>query len=81
MKNSLASIFSYLFMVSAFVSMASAFCLVVVLLRYLGNATSETEMNIARYFLVVLVSGIVLTPLLLFTSDKLGKLGKRREEV
>lgn len=81
MRNSIVSLFSYLFMTSAFVCVATALCLLVILLRYLGDATSETEMEIARYFLFILIISAVLAPLSLLVSDKLGKVSRQREEV
>ncbi|HSE84229.1 MAG TPA: hypothetical protein VLB01_06755 [Thermodesulfobacteriota bacterium] len=81
MRNSISSLFSYIFMTSAFVSVSTALCLIVILLRYIGDETTDTEMAVARYFLFVLVISAVLTPLSLFVSDKLGKISRRKGEV
>jgi hypothetical protein len=81
MKSSISTFFSYVFMVSAFVSVVSALCLIVVLLRYFGGAASETELEIARYFSIVLITSVTLSPLSLYVSDKLGKFSGQREKV
>ncbi len=81
MRNSLASIFSYIFMTSAFVCVSTALCLTVIFLRYIGDETTDTEMAIARYFLFVLIVSAVLTPLSLFVSERLGKISRQKGEV
>ena len=81
MRGSLASLFSYIFMTSAFVCVSAALCLIVIFLRYIGDEITDTEMAVARYFLFVLIISGVLTPLSLFVSDKLGKISRRKKEV
>ena len=81
MRNSLASMFSYIFMTSAFVCVSTALCSIVIFLRYIGDETTDTEIAIARYFVFVLVVSAVLTPLSLLVSDKLGKISRRKGEV
>ena len=81
MRSSIASFFSYLFMASAFVFLISAICLLVIVLRYYGTSVSPTEIEVAYYLLILLIIAIILGPISLYISNKLGHFTGRKEEV
>jgi len=81
MRSSLASFFSYLFMVLAFVCLVSAFSLIVIALRYYGTTISKTEREVAYYMLILFITAVVLGPIFLHISNRLGKLRRGREEI
>jgi hypothetical protein len=67
----LVKLFSYLFMVSIFLSAISLFFIVIVLLRHFFGSVSETESSLAYNSLIVFVISVILAPIFLGISQKL----------
>lgn len=81
MRDSLSSVFTYLFMVAVFISLVSAFGMILILVRSFIIEISVTEKQIGFKFLYVFLTCIILAPIFLFTSNKLEKSGRRLDEV
>ena len=76
----MVKLFSYLFMISIFLSVISGFFLVMVLLRHLFSTISETETNLAYNSSIVFVISIILAPIFLSISQKLERERSKRIE-
>jgi hypothetical protein len=76
----LVKLFSYLFMISIFLSAISAFFVVIVLVRHFFASVSETETSLAYNSLKVFVICIILAPIFLSISQKLEKDRSKRIE-
>ncbi|MEQ9619480.1 MAG: hypothetical protein RIG61_09940 [Deltaproteobacteria bacterium] len=81
MRDSLSSVFSYLFMTAVFISVISAFGIILILIRSFIVEISEIEKQTGFIFLYIFLACIILAPIFLFISNKLEKYGKRVDEV
>lgn len=68
--QNLTNLFSYIFMTTAFIGVASAFYLIIFYLKEVVAETSETEQKIAHQLFVILLVCIVLFPLSFYISHK-----------
>ena len=66
-------LFSYLFVISIFLSAISSFFVVMVLLRHFFASVSETETSLAYNSLIVFVICVILAPIFLSIYQKLEK--------
>ena len=76
----LVKLFSYLFMISIFLSAISAFFVALVLLRHFFASVSETETDLAYNSLIVFVICMILAPIFLSISQKLERDRAKRIE-
>lgn len=81
MRDSLSSVFSYLFMVAVFISIISAFGIILILFRSFIFEISGIEKQTGFIFLYIFLTCIISAPIFLFISNKLEKYGKRIDEV
>ncbi len=81
MRNSLSNVFSYLFMIASFICIISAFSLLVILVRYFMIDIGPQEKQIAKLFVVIFISTIILAPTLYYISYRLEKYSGRMKEV
>lgn len=81
MRESLSSIFSYLFMTAVFISVMTAFGMVIIILRAIIIDISDAEKEIAFLFLYTFLTSIILAPIFLYISNKLEKHGRRLNQV
>lgn len=81
MRDSLSSVFSYLFMVAVFISVVAAFSTILILLRSFIVEISVTEKQIGFIFLYIFLTCIILAPIFLFISNRLEKSGRRLDEI
>lgn len=81
MRNSLSNVFSYLFMIAGFICIISALSLLIILVRYFLIDIGPQEKQIAKYFVVIFISTIILAPILHYISYRLEKYSGRMKEV
>lgn len=81
MKASLSSAFSYLFMAAVFISVMTAFGMVIILLRAIFVDISGMEKEIGFLFLYTFLTCIILAPIFLYISSRLEKHGRRLNQV
>lgn len=81
MRDSLSSVFSYLFTVAVFISLISAFGMILILLRSFIVEISGIEKQTGFIFLYIFLTCIILAPIFLFISNKLEKHGRQVDEV
>lgn len=81
MKDSLSTLFSYLFMVAVFIAVITAFGMIIIVLRAVTMDISSVEKQVAFLFLYTFVASIILAPIFLYISSKLEKHGKRLNQI
>ena len=81
MRDSLSSIFSYLFMTTIFMLILSAFGMLIVFLRSLFTDIGDMETRVGFLFVYILIICIILAPIFLYVSNKLEKYGGRIDQI
>ncbi len=81
MRDSLSSVFIYLFMAAVFLFIVSAFGMVVIFLRAIMIDISGTEKQLGILFLYTFLTCIILAPIFLYIANKLEKYGGRINQV
>lgn len=81
MRDSLSSIFSYLFMTTIFMLILSAFGMLIVFLRSLFTDIGDMETRVGFLFVYILIICIILAPIFLYVSSKLEKYGGRIDQI
>lgn len=79
MRDSLSSVFSYLFTTTIFIIILSAFGALIVLLRSMFTDISNVEARVGFLFIYILITCVILAPIFLYVSNKLEKHGGRME--
>ena len=81
MRDSLSSIFSYLFMTTIFMLILSAFGMLIVFLRSFFTDIGDMETRVGFLFVYILIICIILAPIFLYVSNKLEKYGGRIDQI
>lgn len=79
MRDSLSSVFSYLFTTTIFIIILSAFGALIVFLRSIFTDIGDVETRVGFLFIYILIACVILAPVFLFVSNKLEKHGGRME--
>ncbi len=81
MKEFLASLFSYLFMIALIVLGVSLFASSVIGLRYFFIPIGAEEKELGKKLLLVAGTSFILAPVFLFLSEKLEKVKISKEDI
>jgi len=79
MRDSLSSVFSYLFTTTIFIIILSAFGALIVFLRSIFTRIGNVEARVGFLFIYILIACVILAPIFLFIANKLEKHGRRME--
>ena len=80
MRDSLSSVFSYLFMASIFISIISLFAVLIIFLRSFMTDTGELEKQSGYAFLYLFIICIIAAPIFHYISNRLEKRVRRFDE-
>lgn len=81
MRESLSSVFSYLFMTTIFILMLAAFGLLVVFLHSLFTDVGDVETQVGFLFIYIIIACVILAPIFLYISNKLEKFGGHTDRI
>ncbi len=73
MRDSLSSLFSYLFMVTVSIAVIAIFAAIVILLRSFVIEIDVVEVQAGFMFLYIFIGSCVLSPIFLYLSNRLDK--------
>ncbi len=73
MRDSLSSLFSYLFMVTVSIAVIAIFAAIVILLRSFVIEIGVVEVQAGFMFLYIFIGSCVLSPIFLYLSNRLDK--------
>ncbi len=73
MRDSLSSLFSYLFMVTVSIAVIAIFAAIVILLRSFVMEIGVVEVQAGFMFLYIFIGSCVLSPIFLYLSNRLDK--------
>lgn len=80
MRSTLATLFSYIFMISTAVLIVTTFAVIVIGLRHIFISIDEYEKDIGLQLLKALIAAAILTPVSLYLNQKLEARDKIDEE-
>ncbi|MGD9653317.1 MAG: hypothetical protein AB7I96_11310 [Candidatus Dadabacteria bacterium] len=73
MRDSLSSLFSYLFMVTVSIAAIAIFAAIVILLRSFVMEIGVVEVQAGFMFLYIFIGSCILSPIFLYLSNRLDK--------
>lgn len=73
MRDSLSSLFSYLFMVTVSIAVIAIFAAIVILLRSFVVEIGVVEVQAGFMFLYIFIGSCILSPIFLYLSNRLDK--------
>ncbi|MCA9808798.1 MAG: hypothetical protein R3B51_12175 [Thermodesulfobacteriota bacterium] len=73
MRDSLSSLFSYLFMVTVSIAVIAIFAAIVILLRSFVMEIGVVEVQAGFMFLYIFIGSCILSPIFLYLSNRLDK--------
>lgn len=81
MRDSLSSLFSYLFMVTVSIAAIAIFAAIVILLRSFVMEIGGAEEQAGFMFLYIFIGSCILSPIFLHLSNKLEKHKRPTDEI